>query len=116
MFIPKLIRNEIKYANNHYRDFVHVNDVMDAIRILIDTDVDVRGVIDLGTGKSKSIRELAKKFCTDYIETVGDKHERIDNKSNPKELWALGWRSKIDIIDYISQEKNLTNDENLNIM
>ena len=69
----------------------------------------------VGTGKSKSIRDLAKKFCTDYIETVGDKHERIDNKSNPKELWALGWRSKIDIIDYISQEKNLTNDENLNI-
>ena len=22
MFIPKLIRNEIKYANNYYRDFV----------------------------------------------------------------------------------------------
>ena len=116
MFIPKLIRNEVKYANNHYRDFIHAKDVMEAIRILIDTDVDVRGVIDLGTGKSTSIRELAKRFCANYVETVGDKHERIDNKSNPKELWALGWRSKIDIIDYISQEKNLTNDENLNIM
>ena len=116
MFIPKLIRNEVKYANNHYRDFIHAKDVMEAIKILIDTDVDVRGVIDLGTGKSTSIRELAKRFCTNYVETVGDKHERIDNKSNPKELWALGWRSKIDIIDYISQEKNLTNDENLNIM
>ena len=37
-------------------EILSVNDVMDAIRIPIDTDVDVRGVIDLGTGKSTHSR------------------------------------------------------------
>ena len=114
MFIPKLLKNEIKYANDHQRDFIHIDDVINAIDILINASADVKGVIDVGTGKTVSIQELAKKFCTDYVETVGDKHERINNKSDPKELLALGWSSKIDIIDYINQEKNLTNDENLN--
>ena len=86
---------------------------MDAIRIPIDTDVDVRGVIDLGTGKSKSIQNLLRSFAPDYIETVGDKHERIDNKSNPKRTLGVGLASqKIDTPDYTAQEKNLTNDEN----
>ena len=44
MLIPKILKNDVQYINtNHKRDFIHVNDVMDAIDILMLNDV--KGVI-----------------------------------------------------------------------
>ena len=35
MFIQKLIDGELEYVTNHYRDFIHVDDLCDAIELLI---------------------------------------------------------------------------------
>ena len=37
MFMGKLMRGEVKYATNHVRDFIHVDDVVKAIMIFINT-------------------------------------------------------------------------------
>ena len=43
MFFDKLFNGELEYVTRHYRDFVHLLDVIDAINILIECDY-VKGV------------------------------------------------------------------------
>ena len=36
MLIPKILRNDVQYVNtNHKRDFIHVDDIISAIDILM---------------------------------------------------------------------------------
>ena len=36
MLIPRILRNDVPYVNvNHKRDFIHINDLMNAIDILM---------------------------------------------------------------------------------
>ena len=35
MFLDKLLNNNLDYVTTHYRDFIHIEDVCDAIKILI---------------------------------------------------------------------------------
>ena len=58
MFFDKLFNGTLEYVTRHYRDFVHLYDVIDAINILIHHDY-VKGVIDIGTGVPVRIQDLA---------------------------------------------------------
>ena len=49
MFIQKLLDGKLEYVTTHYRDFIHVEDVCDAIELLIDSRY--LGTVDIGTGK-----------------------------------------------------------------
>ena len=35
MFLDKVLNNELEYVTTHHRDFIHLDDVCDAIKILI---------------------------------------------------------------------------------
>ena len=56
MFIQKLLDNELEYVTNHYRDFIHVEDVCDAIELLINSRYS--GTVDIGTGKPFRVRDF----------------------------------------------------------
>ena len=50
MLIPRILRNDVPYINvNHKRDFIHVDDLCNAIVMLIDKNE--YGVIDIGLPK-----------------------------------------------------------------
>lgn len=105
MFIPKLLRNEVDYINDHTRDFIHIADVCRAITTLLESSV--TGVIDVGTGKSVHLKEIANAWGLDVPMRKGNNYELDDNLADPKELLDLGWRPRIDVIDYLIQEKTL---------
>ena len=49
MLIPSLIRDDVSYINiDHSRDFIHVDDLCNAVMMLIDKMK--YGVMDIGTG------------------------------------------------------------------
>ena len=56
MFIQKFLDNELEYVTNHYRDFIHVEDVCDAIELLINSRYS--GTVDIGTGKPFRVRAV----------------------------------------------------------
>ena len=57
--VAKIIRNELQYTFNPWiRDYIHVQDVVRAIKHIIEKDV--RGRYDLGTGKGTSTAELVE--------------------------------------------------------
>ena len=105
MFFDKLNNNTLKYVTRHYRDFVHLEDVLDAIEILIKKD-HVKGTIDIGTGNPVRIQDLAPDLPV-RLNTPG---EREWTCANLEKMRALGFGPKYTV------EKFLTNETNDNII
>lgn len=100
MLIPKILNNEVEYLNtNHSRDFIHVDDVVRAIQTMIDSDF--IGVIDVGTGTTNKLTDIAEYFNIDYRPEVGGETERLDNKADTTVLNLFGWKAEINLYDHI---------------
>ena len=109
MLIPRILRNDLEYINtNHSRDFIHVNDIVSAIDVLIDSHINTpyryNGVIDVGTGITNTLTSIIDHFKLNVKRLEGDEHERLDNKADINILNDLGWKPKYELITYI--EKN----------
>jgi nucleoside-diphosphate-sugar epimerase len=105
--MTKLFENDISYITEHTRDFVHVSDIISAIKLLMNKDI--TGVIDVGCGISNSLKTLVDLAgIKNYKFESGNVYERMDNCANIKELRDLGWEPKVNVIDYIKNKYHLT--------
>jgi nucleoside-diphosphate-sugar epimerase len=105
MFFNKLRNGTLEYTTRHYRDFIHLEDVLDAIEILI-KKTHINGTIDIGTGHPVRIQDLAP-LAPVRLNTPG---ERNWTCANMEKMKALGFKPKYTV------EKFLTNQENSNII
>ena len=105
MFFNKLRNGTLEYTTKHYRDFVHLEDVLDAIEILI-SKPHIKGTIDIGTGNPVRIQDLAPDLPV-RLNTPG---EREWTCANIEKMKALGFKPKYTV------EKLLTNDDLGNII
>jgi len=97
MFIQKLIDQELQYTTNHFRDFIHLEDLCDAIELLISTNL--TDIIDIGTGKPVLISDLAPDYPV-KIDTYG---ERQETRANISHLTSLGWQPKYEIKKFLTR-------------
>jgi dTDP-glucose 4,6-dehydratase/UDP-glucose 4-epimerase len=100
MFIDKLLNGKLEYVTNHTRDFIHVDDVCDAIIKL--TNYSIKGVIDIGTGDNVSILELAPDGLPIKTDTPG---ERTDTKAYTKTLESIGFKPKYSIRKFLYNKR-----------
>jgi len=105
MFFNKLRKGTLEYSTQHYRDFIHLYDVLDAIDILI-KNTHVNGEIDIGTGNPIKIQDLAPDLPV-RLNTPG---EREFTCANTEKIKALGFKPKYSV------EKFLTNNTKGNII
>jgi UDP-glucuronate 4-epimerase len=105
MFFNRLLNGTLEYTTTHYRDFVHLEDVLDAIEILIKA-VHVRGIVDIGTGVPVRVQDLAPDLPV-RLNTPG---ERVWTCANIEKMKALGFKPKYTV------EKFLTNNNLGNII
>ena len=98
MFFDKLFNNQLEYVTRHYRDFVHINDVTDAIEILIAKE-HIKGVIDIGTGVPVRIQDLAP----DLPVRLNTPNEREWTCANIEKMKALGYKPKYSIEKYLTK-------------
>ena len=106
MLIPKILRNDVQYINvNHIRDFIHVNDIVQAVQVMMNNTF--RGVVDVGTGISNKLVDIADYFKIDYKSVIGGETERIDNTADTSILNKFGWRAKINLYDYIEKTRSV---------
>ena len=109
MLIPRILRNDVPYVNtNHWRDFIHVDDVSSAINTLISSTesiVPFGDVIDIGTGEIHKLTDILQYFKIDTKEQLADESERILNKANISFLKSLGWSPEVNLRKYITKNR-----------
>ena len=72
MLLPLMFKGKLKYCTDHTRDFVHVNDVVDCIKMFLEMDNfdDLDELIyQVGTGKGRKISDLVKQYGYDVIQS-----------------------------------------------
>ena len=106
MLIPQILKGKVNYINvNHSRDFIHVDDVISAVEKVM--HIDLRGVIDIGTGESHKLVDIVDYFKIDYDKKMGDETERLDNKADISIMEEYNWSAKTDLYKYIKENRNV---------
>jgi len=106
MFFDKLFKDDLEYVTKHYRDFVHILDVIDAIHILIDATY-VSGIVDIGSGEPVRIQD----FAPDLPVRLNTPGEREYTCANLEKMRALGYKPKYTVKNYLTkqQKSNIIN-------
>jgi nucleoside-diphosphate-sugar epimerase len=99
MFFDKLLNGKLEYTTRHYRDFVHINDVLDAIEILIKKN-HVNGVLDIGSGVPVRIQDFAPNLPV-RLNTPG---EREFTCANLEKMKALGYKPKYSVKNFLTNK------------
>lgn len=102
MFIQKVLDNELKWINNHSRDFIHMEDLLDAIELVIKSNLS--GTLDIGTGTAVPIPTLAPPGMPVHLSSVG---ERQQTKANIDVLQKLGFQPKYNVIQFLKDHKKI---------
>ena len=105
MLIPMIERNAVQYINvNHHRDFIHVYDIVCAIKTIMKSSI--TGVVDVGTGFSINLNDLMTSLGMNVEKKIGKHYERIDNLANINILKELGWNPKYKLLEYLRKEND----------
>ena len=106
MLIPRILRNDVPFVHtNHTRDFIHIDDIISGIDTLMKSDF--TGVTDIGIGKSYDLMEIMTYFGIDCEKRIGNEFEREDNTADTTILKKLNWSTKVDLYNYIKENKNV---------
>ncbi len=98
MFFDKLQQGTLEYVTEHTRDFVHVEDVCEAVVCLMTSDF--KGPIDVGTGESVNIVDIAPGLPI----KEGMPGERPHTLADPTKIKALGWQPKWSVKKFLDSE------------
>lgn len=103
MLYKKLSKGEVEYINgNHSRDWIHVNDLCNAILTVIEnwSTIDKK-VLDFGTGNTFNVLEMAQTIFnwTGEIRDENPQGERVKTQADVQYLYDLGWKPEKDILD-----------------
>lgn len=97
MLYRMLQENRAKYLTNHSRDWIHVKDVVRAIAYLMTSEY--VGPIDIGTGKTVSVYDLAKSMCMAHLPIEEDTPNEPDVLcADTQELLKLGWFPTVQLL------------------
>jgi len=109
MFVGKLMRGELKYATEHVRDFIHVDDVLNAIELIMLKMTDshlmpettLRPAYDIGCGIGNVVADIARIRMPNIEIRKGDACEAQDNTADTAYIKELGWEPKINVLNYV---------------
>ena len=93
MLYKLLSAGKVTYINAaHYRDFIHVDDLCNAILTIMENYYKIKPVVDIGTGHVTPVLEVAKKFGFDgEIRWDSTPNERTVTLADVEYLLQLGW-------------------------
>jgi nucleoside-diphosphate-sugar epimerase len=98
-------QNNVPYINvDHSRDFIHVYDLVCAIKKVMKSNIS--GVIDVGTGFSINLNDLMSYLGLKVKKRLGKYYERRDNVADINILKELGWNPKYKLFDYLRKQND----------
>jgi nucleoside-diphosphate-sugar epimerase len=96
MFFDKLLNNSLEYITNHERDFIHIDDLCNAVVLILKSDI--VGPIDVGSGVSVKIEEI----CPSLPITNVTPFERKKTLANITKLKSLGFTATQHVLDFVN--------------
>ena len=105
MLYRMLQENTAKYITRHYRDYIHVTDVVRAICLLMDSNF--RGHLDIGYGEAIPVMDIAKSMGRDLPIKEDTPGEPDSLCADTRILRQLGWYPTINIMDHLRMKKAL---------
>lgn len=99
MFFDKLFKGELTYITEHERDFIHRDDLIDAIEALI-FNPSVKGVFDIGTGRTTVMSDICPKLPIKSF-TPFERQKTQADTTFMKE--NCGWEAKIKVEDFLEE-------------
>ena len=104
MFYDMMLNDKVEYVTNHYRDWTHVYDLCEAIRIIL-TDTRISGMVDIGSSNPVYVPDVLKAFGYRDIPMKEVEGERYITHADTTWLSNLGWSPKYNIIDEVKNER-----------
>jgi len=98
MFMDKLLNGTLEYTTNHHRDFIHINDVVAAIELLIEKP-HIDDILDIGTGVPVKISDLAP----DLPIRLNTPYERVWTCANIEKLKIIGFKPKYTVENFLTK-------------
>lgn len=96
MFFDKLLNNSLEYVSDHERDFIHIDDLCDAVLLILKSNIN--GSIDVGTGTSIKIKDI----CPNLPVMSNTPFERKKTQADITKLKSLGFSPKKSILDFLN--------------
>ena len=108
MFFDKLFKGTVKYITEHERDFIHLEDMCDALELLI-MNPSVKGTFDIGTGKTIKMNDI----CPDLPIVTDTPRERQRTCADTFfMLYHCGWMAEIKVEDFLKEHSESIRNNN----
>ena len=104
MLYDRIKNNTLKSITNHTRDFIHVDDVVNAIVVLIrhrNQQEKLKPVYDIGRGIGVYLPDLINSLGMNIPVVDGLPCEAKDNTCDPRNMQELGWLATKNFFDYV---------------
>lgn len=106
MLLWLIQNNKLDYITEHSRDFIHIEDLVDAVIVLLGTDA--TGIVDIGMGESYSVKQLAELAgMKDLPVKPGMDSERQKTQANKRDieiLHKMGWKPKYNVKNFLTND------------
>jgi UDP-glucose 4-epimerase len=104
--ISKGERIKIHGDGEQRRDFTHIDDIVDGLIRIAESDEKHEDAWELGTGKNYSLNEVANMFgvSSEYVDDVKGNY-RVTLRENNDTIERLGWQPKDQLKEYINEIK-----------
>jgi len=99
MFFDKLFKGTVEYITEHERDFIHLEDMLDALEILI-MNPNVKGIFDIGTGRTVKMSDICPKLP---IKTDTPRERQRTCANTDFMLDNCGWTAEIKVEDFLEE-------------
>jgi UDP-glucuronate 4-epimerase len=102
MLFDYIINGQVKYKTNHIRDFIYVNDVVNAIMIFVETGLkDKNKTYEICSGNPVRVSDVIEYAGFDVPLKKGDDCEAESNANDNFEIKKLGWQPTMDVWSFL---------------
>jgi nucleoside-diphosphate-sugar epimerase len=102
MLFDYIVNGTVKYKTNHKRDFIYIDDVVNAILLFVKLGLkDKNKTYEVSSGQLYSVKEVIEEAGFKVPLRKGDPCEAESNASDNSELKKLGWEPTMTVWSFL---------------
>ena len=103
MFFDKLFKGDVKYITKHERDFIHLEDMLDALYKIIYSP-NIKGTFDIGTGRTIKMSDI----CPNLPIKTNTPRERQKTQADTSFLaLKCNWKAQRKVTEFLKEHSEI---------